>query len=597
MRANRCLLVSAALAFLCGSSTVLAQTRDTSTATGTVQRSQADSTLMPPPIRSDDEAGAVLIRALDAEDNSRFSAAAAAYRQVIDYTLSTPTPDGNTLAMSLLGFERVMSEQGLLDSVVPVARRVIARRPNDPTAHTVHLRTLTSLLRDEEARTAFVLWRRAVPGDASPFREYARLLMQHGRNLAADSVLNEAVLLMGGRSALTGELAQLNISLERWVEAARAYAEALGDQPWLETAALYGLQRAPHAKRDSIRAVLTETAAMLPSRRLLSSLELGWGEPRRAWNSIASLPNDDSTTAAWKAFAAEVENGGAWSVARDARIALFERLHDTESQNNAASAALHAGDAEGALRLARTPQRDRNHALSLMATEIAALGELGRMEDAQQVLDRAGDTLPQAARASLVRPMVMGWLRVGSIASARKAIAGTDLEDDDELTGWLALYEGDLRTARKRLVRAASARPELTDALGLLARLREDTSTTLGAAFLAIARRDSSGAMKLFLGMSESAGAAAPALLAQAARYAPNAKARSLREQIVRDYASSPEAPEALLALARAAMDSGNRAGAIALLEQLLVNYQESALAPQARRELDQIKGQIPPGT
>jgi outer membrane protein assembly factor BamD (BamD/ComL family) len=50
-----------------------------------------------------------------------------------------------------------------------------------------------------------------------------------------------------------------------------------------------------------------------------------------------------------------------------------------------------------------------------------------------------------------------------------------------------------------------------------------------------------------------------------------------------------------LLLSARAVRDAGDRAGAIVRLEKLLVEYPESALLPQARRDLERLRGQVPP--
>jgi tetratricopeptide (TPR) repeat protein len=213
--------------------------------------------------------------------------------------------------------------------------------------------------------------------------------------------------------------------------------------------------------------------------------------------------------------------------------------------------------------------------------------------------------MDDASRATIARPLVSAWLRSGDLERARAAVAGSDLADDDETVGWLALYEGDLATARKRLVRAETRRGELVDALGLLARARIDKSPALGQAFLALARRDSAEAARRFVALADSAGDrpassltigdASPALLALAARLERGERALSLWDRIVAQHPKSPEAPEALLLSARAVRDAGDRAGATARLERLLVEYPESALAPQARRDLERLKGQVPP--
>jgi hypothetical protein len=103
-------------------------------------------------------------------------------------------------------------------------------------------------------------------------------------------------------------------------------------------------------------------------------------------------------------------------------------------------------------------------------------------------------------------------------------------------------------------------------------------------------------------------GDAAPALLALASRIeaarAPRstggktpvpAKAMVLWERIIAQHPRSPEAPEALLASARAMRDAGDTAAAITRFETLLVDYPESALLPQARRDIERLRGQVPP--
>ncbi|MCA2988392.1 MAG: hypothetical protein INH02_13280 [Gemmatimonas sp.] len=542
-----------------------------------------------------------LARALAAEDRRDVAAASAAYREALQGALTLGSADGDRVALALLGLERVWADAGMLDSIVPVAARVLQLRPTDPTARSVQLRTLVTMGRDAEAREAFTAWRRVTGSEATPYREYARLLLQQGRARAADSVLADATRLMGAAGALSGETAQLHIALQRWVPAAQAFRDALAEQPWLETAALFGLQRVPAATRDSVRTVLLAPPVTLPPRRLLSSLEFAWGEPRQAWSAIATLPATDSTTASWRSFAERAELNESWLIARDAWLAVFDRLGDLESQQRAADAALRAGDATGALAVVRRRSAANGKAAdsarvgALLGLEIAALGELGRGAEAQQKLADAAKSLDPDTRAALTRPLVAAWLRSGDVARARTAMQGSDLADDDEMAGWLALYDGDVVNARKRLLRAASNRPELVDALGILARTRVEQLPGLGEAFVLLARRDSAAAAARFVRLADSVGAAAPAFLAQGARLSARPAALALHERIVRDFPRSPEAPESLLAWARALREGGDMPGAVARLERLLVEYPTSALAPQGRRELERLRGTIPP--
>lgn len=582
----------------------------TGVGTGTVTTTAADTT-------------DPLARALDAEDKGDSKRAAVAYREVIQRALSTVNADGDRIAIALLGLERTWAETGVRDSIMPVVTRVLAVRPSDPVARSIQLRTLVGLGQDDAARQAFLAWRRAVGNDGAPFREYSRLLVAAGRAQAADSILTEAGRLLGAGGAISGEVAQLHVALGRWNSAAIAFREALVDQPYLETAAQFALTRAPREARDSIRTVLSALPIALPPRRLLSSLELFWGEPRRAWLALASVRADDSTSAAWREFGERAEMAQAWQVARDVWLAVLEKRGDIEAQMRAAQAALKSGDATGALEISRRPARitapfsaarndaardareretaardTANRVRVLLPIELAALGELGRASEAQKRLDENMKYLDASTRALIAQSLVGAWLRSGDVEKAREAVKGSDLMDDDETMGWLALYEGDLVSSRKRLVRAETRRPELVDALGLLARTRVDQSKGLGQAFLLLARRDTLGAAARFAVLADSLGDAAPALLAMAARleYSRPATKKSLAlwDRVIKSYPKSPEAPEALLSSARALRTAGDKVGATTRYESLLIDYPESALLPQARRELEQLKGSTP---
>lgn len=558
-----------------------------------------------------------LSRALEAEDKGELKRASAAYREVLQRATQPGASDGDRIDIALLGLERIWAETGARDSILPVVQRVLLIRPADPVARGIQLRTLVAIGKDDEARAAFLGWRRSSGNDGAPFREYARLLLAAGRAQAADSVLMDAGRLLGAAGMISGEVAQLHVALGRWSAAAIAFRQTLVDQPYLETSALFALQRAPATARDSIRDILLAAPVGLAPRRLLSTLELAWGEPRRAWAALKPVRADDSTAAAWRAFGERAEFAQAWPVVREVWLAVLDRRTTDaagmlEAQQHAAQAALNAGDAPAALEIVRRPGAAKGDAIKrvrvLLPIEISALGELGRGAEAQQRLDENSKSLDDQARADMARPLVAAWLRAGDLERAKASMSAGDLADDDETAGWMALYDGDLVLARKRLVRAETKRPELVDALGLLARTRLERSPSLGQAFLLLARRDSAAAAIRFTALADSVGDAAPAFLAQAARIeaarvsltsggqrSVPPRALALWDRIITNYPRSPEAPDVLLTWARALRDANDKAGAITRYESLLVDYPESALLPQARRDLERLRGQVPP--
>lgn len=546
-----------------------------------------------------------MTEALAHEDARRWPQAAAAYRALLERAIGDPE-GGDVIALALLGLERVWAEAALRDSVLPVVEQVLRTRPSDPVARSIQFRSLSVASREDDLRRAFEAWRRADPDDASPWREYLRTLLEMGRVRGADSVLLDARRVLGRQAEFAGEAAQIMTSLERWTEAARAWRDAMDAQPWTETAASFALQRTPAAARDSVRLVLRNTPVTVPTRRLLSTLELTWGEPRRGWEALADLARDDSTAAAMEAFGTQVEALGGWSVAREVWNTLYASRRDVTTGLRAAQASLATGDAAAALALVDTVGRalpEGERATRTLSLAVQALGALGRAREASERVERATPLLDDSTRADLAPLLVSAWLRVGEVARAREVAERAGALDDDATLGWLALYEGDLAEARRRLVRTSAVATRdraLTDALAMLARTRAGRSEPLGAAFLALARRDTSDAITRFVAVATTLPDVAPVALALAARLANSRGTRDVAMRywgmIATDHATSPEAPEALLELARAHARAGDRTAAIARYEALLLEHAGSALVPQARRELEQLRGQVPPG-
>src|SRR5437868_5372053 len=114
--------------------------------------------------------GDAYARGLDLEQHDKYPEAATAYRAALrEQPTSLP---------ALLGLERVYAQLGHSDSLLPLLDSAIARSPRVAVIRTSQLRTLRALGDTERARAAFERWRRDWPHDATPYREYARLLIQ-----------------------------------------------------------------------------------------------------------------------------------------------------------------------------------------------------------------------------------------------------------------------------------------------------------------------------------------------------------------------------------------------------------------------------------
>jgi tetratricopeptide (TPR) repeat protein len=546
-----------------------------------------------PAAAQEDESPAVL-RALDLENAGKYREAAALFRAALRASPS---------ASALLGLERAYAELGMSDSLLAPLDTLIARRPRDPIYRSVQLRTLQILRREDGLRAAFERWVRDVPRDPAPFREYARLLLQLGRSAAADSVVQRGRAALGGARDLEYETAQLRAAQGQWMPSAQAWRRAVADAPHLAGAAAYALAPTPSASRDSIRAVLLAPPAEAGARSALAELELAWGRPRDAWDALRMLPRDTASARIWSEFGERALAEERYTVARDALAAALGVRRTPALALSAARAALRAGSPADVATLAPLSDADADPAhlaRDYVPLHVEALAALGRGADAEAVVQRYDRHLAPGQRIRLARTLATAWVRAGDLPRARAALraAGEDA-DSSEAAGWLALYEGRLGAARALLKGAREPGPELAPALGLVARTRGDSAPELGAAFLALARGDSAGAAARFVEAADRHPEAASAIVLAAARVlaarGDEGGATALWRRVVTSYADSPEAAESELEWARLLRRKGDAAAAVAHLEHLILSAPQSALLPQARRELELARGTIPP--
>jgi tetratricopeptide (TPR) repeat protein len=263
----------------------------------------------------------------------------------------------------------------------------------------------------------------------------------------------------------------------------------------------------------------------------------------------------------------------------------------------AASAAISGGEPASALELiasARPQMQPVAIRTQLLPLQIRALSQLGRAAEAEALVSRDSAQLDPGTRRGYARMVAWGWIRAGQVEKARAAIAGGNGDDEDEVTAWVALYDGDLAKARGGLRRPSETTAEVLTAMALLSRTKADSSRAAGSAFLALARGDSAQAAMRFERAAEELPDAAPLLLALSARIQSARKqdgpAIALWTRILGQYSAAPEAAESDLEWARTLRRKGDVAGAIDHLEHLILTYPQSALVPQARRELEAVR-------
>jgi tetratricopeptide (TPR) repeat protein len=488
------------------------------------------------------------------------------------------------------------------DSLLAPLDTLIRRDPAEPTYRAVLLRSLQMLGREGEMQAAFERWLRDMPRNAAPYREYARLLLQKGQAQRADSVLLRARSQLGGTGDLQLEIAQAQAAMGKWEESAKAWRVALEAAPYLEQAAAYSLAPAPTEVRDVLRAQFFALPLLVAARRTLATLEGAWGSAANGWLALRDLPADSASAAAWLDFAQRAEAEERWTHAREALSAVLRWRRSPDIALRAAVAALNSGDPGGALALAPITSMGADSARvarALLPVHVRALSALGRPATAERLVASYERWLTPTNRASLARSIAFGWVRIGDMSRARGAltVAGPDADSSDA-AGWLALYGGDLRTARRLLRSGGDASPELALALALVARVTLDSAPALGQAFLTLARGDTAAAARGMVESAERLPEAASLLLYTAAQLRAavreEAQAIPLWQRVVEQYASSSEAPAAELEWARALRRGGDAPAAMRRLEHLILTYPQSALVPQARRDLELARNAIP---
>lgn len=534
-----------------------------------------------------------VMRALELENDGKYKEAAVLFRAAIRVA---PSPN------AVLGLERVYAELGMADSLLAPLDTIIVQHPRESIYRTVQLRTLQALRRDARARDAFEQWVRAEPRDATPYREYARLLIQLGRATAADSVVIRGRTALGSLRDLEYENAQLRAAMGEWLLSAQSWRRALPAAPHLAIAAAYSLAPAPPALRDSIRAALASLPADAGSRRALAELALGWSNAQEAWSYLAVLHPDTAVATIWEDFGERAYTGELWSMARDAFVAALRVRWSAPLATRAATAALRAGapaEVAALVPLQFFGADSTSAAREFLPLNVAALVALGRAGDADQLVGRFDHVLAPAQRMRLAQVVATAWVRAGDLPKARAALraAGADGESG-EAAGWLALYEGRLAAARMLLRSVREPSADLALALGIVARARGDTAPELGTAFLALARGDSVKASAAFVAAVAQHPEVAPALMLVAARLrvAVPDEAIVIWSRIVAEHPSAPEAVESELEWARVLRRRGDIAAAAMHLEHLILGAPQSALLPQARRELELVRGAVPPG-
>src|SRR5579859_1445311 len=536
--------------------------------------------------------------------------------QAVDYYRTVLRADSTNM-VALLGLERVLPQLGRLNELVPLVQRAAhATQERDAGVLGLELRTFVALNMNDSVAALAYRWTARVPGDETPWREWAVAKLDQQDAADARRILLEGRKAVGNPRAFAIELAEIAASTGDWAGAAQNWGDAVTTDDGQIPNAVSQLESTPDVARQGVTDALTKPQQTAPARRLGANLLLDWGHGDQAWTVLESTITDSTreTVMALWSFAQRGAQIGT-PVAEGARGRALARFADLtpgpmamRARTDAARALLEAGDKEGARKVVEQIEAQGGDAGVPAGALIDVLIGDGDLEQAERrFLTEKGLSGDDQARLRL--ELARAWTARGELDRAEHVLGADSSVDAVAQRGWIALYRGNVVHARDAFQEAGPYAGDRADAtrrtemLALITDVDSAQGTKLGAALLSLARGDSVNAVD---GLRAAAAALPTAprggVLVLAGRVAAaldsahQVLARDLFQQVVNDSSRAAGAAPAAAELewARLLEKQNHSDRAIAHLEHLILQYPASAVVPEARRMLDRLKGSVP---
>lgn len=546
---------------------------------------------------------------------ARFEAAGA--WQPADSVLRLVLADNPSSLGALLTFERVASLRGHIEDVLPVTEALLDVEPASIVAHQIRLRALSRLDRESELERAADEWIAAMPSLETPYREVARVWRTRGDHEREARTLERGREHVDRADALALELGDAWSSLGDARAVIREWSRAIGPNGEAFLLVQRRLASLPDAGASVIPGLveaLVTGNGTLARRKAAVQLAVEAGLDRRA-ESIARLLVDEIEGAERWAFLVELGRRSDGAGLRRLALWAYGRIVAEGAETDPllpvrtrmAELALSLGDTASAAAVYREVEDqlqpgspERRQAISLRVQMLA--GE-GAWDAAEAELDRLAAEPGARVEVDLACAVLANALTDGGrLDDAERVLSGRDGPHARLARGRILMAAGDVDRARSEILAAAPGLegPQATEAIRLatlLGRLSKAGGALVARGLAEISAGDRrAGVMGLYDGSETLPETERAAILDFAASLADriglNAEAEQVRRDIVTETPDSPEAPVALLALARGQLDRRSPGEARLLLERLVFEYPRSALAPQARRELERLGSQ-----
>lgn len=540
-------------------------------------------------------------RALDDERHGAYSDAAALYAEVLQ---SQPAS-----AAALTGMEHVLPKLGRARDLDSLIRRAVAADSLDVGVLGVAMRTSAAEGHADSAEKYAVQWSARDPGDDEPYREWSEAALDAHDVAQARRALDVGRARLGD-TALTIERAELMQRTGDIAGATREWAAVVHTTPQFREGTVGVLAQVSPAQRDTVRRVLT-AAHTVEAQQMLGLLLLQWGDPAGGIAMVrAALPADTSSATE---LLQQVIDGLGSHTDRASRLAAAEGAELLAAREppdarratlmTAAQSYADAGDDNGARRVLAMMQRaSPDSGAAPQATSrimVRVLIAENKPAEAERVLTQLGHGIDLDLHDALARRIALAWARAGDFARASALVATDSSIEGFDLRARLSLYQGDLDGAANQFMQAGpygatrDAAADRVSLLSLLQAVSEDSSPALGAALLTLARGDSASAVTQLAAAAPAfapAGAAETRLMAAHVALAMHDTTHAMPLLHLADVKDAPAAAAlARLDMARVDLARGSTQQASTTLAQLIIDFPESAVVPDARRLRDSL--------
>lgn len=517
---------------------------------------------------------------------------------------------------ALLAYERLLTVQGRPADVLPVVDRLLEVDPTSGIGHQMRLRLQARGGDGSAIEAAAAAWIQAMPHLETPYREAALVWRQRAEPHRAVAVLEQGRHRIDRADALALELGDALLDAGDPPRAAVEWARAVGGDGRGFMLVQRRVFEQPDGGAGIIPALIEQLSAppRTPGRQrsaVLLAIDAGLEPYARdlATDLVTVVPAAERQPVfvelARRADGAAMYGLAAWAY-RVLLTAEPEPAAALAMRTRVAELALLAGDTALAATEYRqledasavgSPQRRQATALRVQLT-----AREGDLDAAAAELDTFRTEYPQAPELDETAAVVAaGYLARGDAETALRLLTRVPGARSALVRARVHIQRGEIRPARDELLAAAPHQQgrQATETLALaalLTRLSPAGATIVARAVIGpdADREDSVG--ELLQGSRPLPDPERAAVLDFMAGIAERSglhdDADELRSEIVAQLPQTHEAAGALLSLARRALGrSDGDETAIVLLERLIVDYPRSSLAPQARQELQRLRG------